>query len=52
MGGGEKKKHYCFAKPRRPQQANALKTGPSIERYFREFYSKKEKNMFSDKNQG
>ena len=31
--------------------SNVLKTVPSIGKKSREFYSKKEKNMFSDRNQ-
>ena len=48
----EKSSPYCLARQRRPQQANALKTVPYIEKYCREFYSKKKKNRFLDKNQG
>ena len=53
LGKGEKNSFYCFAGQRRPQQANALKTvpPPPIETNCREFYSKKEKNRFSDWNQ-
>ena len=47
----KKNSFYCFARQRRPQQANALKTVPSIGKNCREFFSKKEKNRFSYKNQ-
>ena len=49
LGGGEKNH---FARQRRPQQANALKTVPSIGKYCGEFYSKRGKNRILDKNQG
>lgn len=33
------------------QQASALKTAPPTGKNFEEFYNKKEKNRFSDRNQ-
>lgn len=51
LGKREKDSFYCFARQRRPQQANALKTVPSIGKKYEDFYSKKEKNRFSDRNQ-
>ena len=47
MDEGEKNHFYCFARQRRPQQANAFKTVPSIGKNCRDFYSKKEKNSGS-----
>ena len=51
-GKRKKKKLYCFARQRRPQQANALKIVTSIGKNCGEFYSKKEKNRIPDKNLG
>ena len=51
MSEGEKDSFYCFAKQKRPQQTKALKTAPSIGQNCGEFYSQKEKNRFSDRNQ-
>ena len=48
MGKGEKDSFYCFSRQRRVTQA---KTVPSFGKNFREFYRKKEKNRFSDRNQ-
>ena len=50
LGEGENASFYCFARQRRPQQAKALKTVPSLGKNYREIYNKKEKNRFSDKN--
>ena len=51
LGEGEKDSFNCFARQRRPQQANVLKAMPSIGKYCREFFSKKETNRFSDRHQ-
>ena len=50
LGKGEKDSLYCFARQRKPQQANALKTVSSNGKNCEEFYSKKEKNRFLDRN--
>ena len=42
MGKGEKDSFYYFARQRRPEQANALKTVPPTGKNCRELYSEKE----------
>ena len=42
----KKNSFYCFARQRRPQQANALKTVPSIGKNCGEFYRKKRQTDF------
>ena len=50
---GERRKNNFIALPGkgRSQQANALKTVPLFRKNRKEFYSKREKNRFSDRNQ-
>ena len=52
LGKGEKKSLYCFARQRRPQQANALKTVPPLGETRRWAYSFAGENMATDKDQG
>ena len=53
LGEGEKNSFYRFARQRRPQQANALKTVPSLgEELQGVLSSKRRKNRVSGKNQG
>ena len=52
LGKGVKHSFCCFARQRRPQQANALKTLSSSGETCGEFESKKEKGSVPDKNQG
>ena len=51
LGKGEKNSFIALPDKGGSQQANALKTLPPIRKNCREFYSKKERNRISDRNQ-
>ena len=50
-GEEEKDSFIVFARQREAQKADALKSVPSTGKKCEEFYSEKEKNMFSNRNQ-
>ena len=52
LGEGERSSFYCFARQRRPQQASALKTVPSLGDSRKVFSSLGVENRATDMDQG